>query len=312
MPQIEGFEDVLGVVEDTQEEIINEENQDESSQEEISLARKQGWRPADEFKGPVGEFVTAHEFLERGAQWAHNLKRDVEGLKELSRNLVADNQRRLADERRQAEARIEELKNQVSELKALKAKAVENSDGVTVVKIDDQIEATREAIAEAKTAPQSSPQAQTVPDARVQATVENWKSQNPWYTADARAARYANMVGDEFMVSHPGAQLTDVLAYVEVETKKVFAQYGKIAPAGPDSGGSERSGGRTMGTQTRQAGAVKWEQLDEAGRKLGDEMIDRGVFKNRAEYLDFYMDGDNSTGNVGRTLTKYKKNRETK
>lgn len=280
---------------------------DDSSPEEISLARKQGWRPADEFKGSPGEFVSAKEFLDRGAQWAHNLKKEVEGLRDLVREQEIYRRTQLAKEQDLRQRQVKDMEHQIQELKALKVKAIDNNDGATIVKIDDQIEATKDAIAEAKVTVQ---QTQPVADAKVVETVNEWKSKNTWYGTDTRAARYANTVGDEYMQTHPGAQLNDVLSYVETETKKVFTQYGKQIPAGPDSGGSER--GRFMTGGITRSNTPKWEALDDAGRKLGDEMIERGVFKNRSEYLEFYMDGDSGTGNVGRTLAKYKKSREAK
>lgn len=165
-------------------------------------ARRLGWVPKDEWKGPENRWRDADEFLERGEEIQGYLKGNLDRLQtQLSERdrEIAEIKAAMEDFRKhhnETEARA--YRRAIEELKALKAEAIENRDGAKVIELDDQIEQLREA--------QKKPAEPPVQKADQQVSQEylEWLPQNTWYIQDKELGLLAEHLGNVIKSENPG------------------------------------------------------------------------------------------------------------
>lgn len=171
-------------------------------------ARSIGWLPKEEFQGNEANWVDAQTYVERGETVVPYLKADrrkLFGEVEQLKGALSSRDRELAELKESVEIlkqttnqeRIEQLETEAKELRLQLREARRSDDAETEIEIEDRIETNREALREAKAKPAVKPQTggqQTPPpDAGLQAAIDQFKRENPWYDADPamRAAAHA-------------------------------------------------------------------------------------------------------------------------
>lgn len=201
----------------------NEEKKDEakgaSGGEEKKLteveyrAAEQGWKPLEEWTesgGDAGEWRDARAFLDRG-ELLNRISSQSKEMKELRKTLRAfeDLNKKLAETK---------FNDKLVELKEAKKQALEAGDAGRVVDLDEQIDVTKDALAENK--------AQTIvkeetPDMHPE--FQRWVEKNSWYGQNDEMRMFADNVGTSFAKMNRDKTPQEVLKYVENRVKRAYA-----------------------------------------------------------------------------------------
>lgn len=226
--------------------------QGETSEER---ARRFGWVPKDEFRGPPGKWRSAADFLEINEQSAPVLKERMRKMEQDAearfKKLESMTARALEQQRRQLEADYE--------ARILQAKA----DGDV-----DEVERL------ASSRPSAQPEAD--PDAL--AFVER----NPWFMQDPTLHQIAVGIEQRLVTSKPGMSTADRLTETE---RQMAALYPDVVKA-PAKGAAPRPAPPPINDGVRIAPARKSpvDKLTREERSMGQMMISQGVFKTLDEY----------------------------
>ena len=186
-------------------------------------ARRMGWKPKDEYRGPPGGWRDAKEFVERGENELPVLKERLRKqdqdmgavLKRLeeSREVIAD----LAERTRKADERA--YQRAKAELEAERDRAVEAGDTARFRALErrrEELEAEKP-----KPAPVAQPAAQ-----QADPVVTEWVSENPWFKNPALAAA-ADGIHRALLQSNPGLTIRQNLDTV---TKRIRAAFPEQFP----------------------------------------------------------------------------------
>lgn len=165
-----------------------------TSEEVEAEARKQGWKPEDEWKGdpPKRGFVSAEEFLKAGddslplvTKERDELKDrldDMEGrfdkLQQQSSRYKEYMDKALAGERRRSQQAREDAHKAIEQLQAKRAEAITEGDGEAVVRTEREIEDLKS----------------TMPPPPPDPEIDDWMEANGWYRDDKELATVADGV----------------------------------------------------------------------------------------------------------------------
>jgi len=130
---------------------------DEDTKEEINLASQQGWVDQDSYKAE--NWKSAKQFLADGEKHAAALKQRNEKLSAQVSDLQSTMTELVAD---QASQKDKAVKKAIDALKKQKVEAINDSDGETAVKIDEEIDKLKE-------------------QAKPNPAFDRWIAENPWY-----------------------------------------------------------------------------------------------------------------------------------
>lgn len=194
------------MAEENQEQ-LNNENQPQFTAVE-QKAMEQGWVPQDQWDGDPDQWRPAKEFLDRGELFK-KIDDQSRTIKEV---------RKALDDLRKHNAKIAEVeyKRALDTLKQQKKDALLEGDADAVIEIDEKIDLVRDAQKEATATPQ-----ETASEA-LHPAFSAWRERNGWYDNNRAMRAFADRVGAEAAAS--GMSVTDVLATVEREVKKEFAE----------------------------------------------------------------------------------------
>lgn len=161
-------------------------------------ARRMGWRPYEEYRGPPGQWRTAAEFLERGKTILPIVRKDLEKQREINANMeseikalrsTVDEQKTVMEDLLKMARTANESGYQraIEELKAQKRQAAQAGDMATVVAIDDKIDEIQEERLSAKRDPEPKKPVEqpTLPKPPVNPAVDRFIAENPWFKTDA-------------------------------------------------------------------------------------------------------------------------------
>lgn len=218
-------------------------------------ARKAGWSPKDEWRGPEDGWKPAGEFLTETAITAKEIRAEMRSLrKELS---VVDKTTKQFVERAKAQA-IKDAETRIREMTELN-----DVDGV--------MEASRDLVkAEAMTASQPGNAA------------EQFAADNPWFLEDEIARGIAVGAADKAakLGKSEEAQLAAALAEVRKRMPELFDD--APAPRQQQRAPILGAGNRTPASN-RKPGPV---DLPASAQKAGRALIDAGMCKDMTEYAD--------------------------
>lgn len=198
------------------------------TEEEISgLARRLGWKPQEDYRGPPERWVDARAFVETAdrnpaVMWSNlqtldkrhaSLEREMRETKnKLSEavNLVSDltEQSRTISQRAYDRAR--------RDLIAEREAAVEAGDKAAFTRVDTELsdlEKHKPAPARTQTQPQQ-PNGQGAPPSAPPEEVQEWGRQNPWFYTDTALQGEANALHMTLLNTRPDLSLTENLATV--------------------------------------------------------------------------------------------------
>lgn len=272
---------------------------DEQKKEEVVdpaqaeiLAKKQGWRPKEEFGGNPEDWVDAETFLERGRTWApitaaknRELETVIRDMKTLLKQQMDLNHRRNVTVRQQHEQNIKTLQGRISTLEQQLAASIKSGDAEGVVNATAGLRQADAAIQENKAG-------LTNLEQENQRIADAWKAANPWYGEDPEATDYADMIG--FRVAQQGA---DPQAILEAIDKKVRNKYPDLFDEAEDADptprpvttrSTKRSVSKTKSDDDGgKSGGVKWNSLSSEEQDTATKVMKRfGLSKE--EYLKQY------------------------
>jgi len=254
-------------------------------------ARRQGWRPAEEFRGSQDDWVDAQEYVRRG--------------KEIRAHVKAENER-LARELAAANSQISEMKGTIEEIRAYHANMEERAIEAALKRMKQERRAAvaagnnelaaeiDEDMQELKDAPRLAPKPVQKPEAQ-QGTpaqpatppeVNEWMTANKsWYNNDEEnedLVAFANGVAGSVM--NKNIPVADKLAEID---RRVRAQF-------PDrfGGGASRRSAPTAGTgegggSTRRTNSSVGALPDDA-KQAGARFVKQGLYKDMEEYAKEY------------------------
>lgn len=164
-------------------------------------AKADGWVPQTEWKGDPNKWIPAEDFVKRGETILPivqaKYRKTVEEVGELKRQF--EEQRGVFGEfqkfQEQALAKAnKERQDAITELEALRAKAITDGDGQTFTQTDKKLQELRaEAVTPPKKeAPKESPE------------VTAWKAENKWYLSDMELTAIADGLSDVVARENPG------------------------------------------------------------------------------------------------------------
>jgi hypothetical protein len=238
--------------------------------ESEAKARRQGWRPRDEYRGPDEKWVDADAFLKRSDEelpvMRERLKKQDRDLADLKGTVAKFAEHHAKVEKIAYERAMNEVKKQRRE-----ALAIGDADG---------FEQAEERIAELKevkpAATQKAAAAEISPD------VQAWVEANPWFMSDAKMHNLAKVTCDELQQEDPTRDIKDILKEVAKEVKtrfpEKFANAKRSAPPAVEGAGTVASG----------KGGKGFPNLPAAAKIACDKFIKQGLIRNRDEYLKYY------------------------
>lgn len=232
---------------DNVEIVVDSENQGVIDSKKAE-ATQGGWREKSEFKGKPEDWVDYNDFLDRGKHILPIVQKKNDALQkridrqdlELSR--LKDSTARmleLADATKLRET--QELKTEISQLKAQKAEAIAEGDGKRVNDLDDLIDEKKDAVRAKAAEPVRKQEVAPVDPDFVEFQSEN----KDWYGKDAEATSWANMYGQ--YLDTQGKSLKEILEIVSEKVKQEFPEkFGKSDRQRPPAqrGGSTPQGAR--------------------------------------------------------------------
>lgn len=162
-------------------------------------ARRMGWRPQDEYRGPPGQWRSAEEFLKRGESILPIVRKDLQRERERANNMeneikalrqTVDEQKAVMDDLLKMARTASETgyKRALDELKNQKREAAKEGDIARVVAIDEQISEVEEERA-ARPLPKN-PEPKPKVDApqpkqpELAPEVVQFVRDNPWFNTD--------------------------------------------------------------------------------------------------------------------------------
>ncbi len=267
----------------------NEElNQDTNFEAE---ATAQGWKPQAEWSGDPEKWVDAKTFVTRAQEWVGPLKKEISALRTTMRQVVETGRRQQQAVLQEARNRESQLQNYIAQLTAQRDAAIAASDASEAVKLERNLASANQELAVTKeNVKQTSAEA---PDPELVQTANDFKARNRmWYGADQMATKDADTIGQIYSSMYPEKSLSEVLEHVE---EQIFSKYPNYAPSKTRTGGpqSGNSGVRNVESNTSPT-KLKWENLDEDTRLVGEQLIKRKVFKDKKDYLASLDSTDNT------------------
>jgi len=260
-------------------------NPERVAQATIEKAKRDGWRPLEEWSGDAADWVDAKEFNGR-----KSLFEKIGSLKS-----------ELQSQRRSFESDMAQIKTYVQQmskieydkalrdLKATRRDAIAERDVETVEQIDTQIAEVEKQ--RAATPVQTNPKLDDT-----QRKFAEWQENNDWYKKDSELKKEADALGIGFGSKNPDASAEEVFEYVESRIKMLF----------PDKFEKERKVEKKPVANVEAGGPSRNSELTPRGDKFTEAdltpdqtrimgaLVKRGVI-TKAQYLDQMKDA--LTGN---------------
>lgn len=231
-------------------------------------ARRMGWRPQEEFRGPEDKWVDAETFVKK-------TETDVPVLRERLRHYdrqIAEMQQAMRQQTEVMRSQAERAKQaQLRAIKQAQAKAISEGDSDAWRQLDNQYEQLREAQIPV-------PQYQPPPPDR-DPEFQSWASQNNWYTQDPSMRAYADKIGELVKEQNPNLVGQEFLNAVTKEVKTRFAD--RFTPR---SGAPAVEGGRSLGRGPRKKG---YSDLPNDAKQACDKFVRQGII-TREQYASDY------------------------
>ena len=240
-------------------------------------AYKEGWRPKEEYEGPVEKWIPADEYMRRKPLFER-----IDGLKSESFHV-----RRELQETKKAlntlmdhhkKVRETEYKRAMEELKAARREALEHDNYEQADKIEERLDEIKDEHKEFNRQVQQ--QAQITPQGPSPEFVE-WVKDNSWYHTDRRMHNFADTIGREFMIENPNAPQSELFKHVTKEVKETFAD--KFKPKTSTSRPSPVDSGDTETPPARQSRDSY--QLSAEEEQVAKRFEDLGVM-TRKQYVE--------------------------
>jgi hypothetical protein len=238
--------------------------------ESEAKARRQGWRPKDEYRGPDEKWVDADAFLKRSDEelpvMRERLKKQDRDLADLKGTVAKFAEHHAKVEKIAYERAMNEVKKQRRE-----ALAIGDADG---------FEQAEERLAELKEVKPAATQKEAAKE--ISPEVHTWVQANPWFQSEPRLAKYAETVCAELQNEDPTRDLSDILKEVAKEVKsrfpEKFANAKRSAPPAVEGATTVASG----------KGSKSYANLPAEAKAACDKFLKQGLIKSKDDYLKYY------------------------
>jgi hypothetical protein len=252
------------------EEIEQTEVEAPEPTESEAKARRQGWRPKDEYRGPEDKWVDADAFLKRSDEelpvMRERLRKQDRDLAEMKGTVAKFAEHYAKVENVAYDRALAEVKKQRRE-----ALAIGDADG---------FEQAEERLAELKEVKPAATQKQAA--AEIIPEVDAWVKANPWFMSEPRLNKYADAVCLELQTEDPTRELSDILKEVAKEVKtrfpEKFANAKRSAPPAVEGTTTAASG----------KGAKSYANLPAEAKAACDKFLKQGLIKSKDDYLKYY------------------------
>lgn len=232
-------------------------------------ARRMGWRPQEEFRGPAEKWVDADTFVRK-------TETDVPVLRERLRHYdrqIAEMQQAMRAQTEAMRAQAERAKQaQLRAIQEAKIKAVSEGDADAFRQLETRYEQLREAQIPV-------PQYQPPPPDR-DPEFQSWAAQNSWYTQDQSMRAYADKIGELVKEQNPNLVGQDFLNAVTKEVKTRFADRFTPRASAPAV-----EGGRSLGRGPRKKG---YSDLPAEAKAACDKFVRQGIITREQYASDFW------------------------
>ena len=263
------------------------EGQQSPEQDQVEKeARMLGWVPKEEFRDG-DHWVDADAFVKRGKEINPILRKNNETLlKKLD-----EAQREVAEvkkvakefekfQKESAAKQVRELESQLVALKEQKKTAITQGDGDSVVAIDEQIDAIKEAKREA-TAP--TPEAPKPTAQALDPIFVDWMNENPWFTQDAKMTRIADNLGVRLNAENPELKGKAFFEALNEELELIFPdKLKKLGRKNPVEGGRGDGNNRPSSSKKQ-----SYDNLPPDAKAACDKFVKQG-FMTRESYVAEY------------------------
>ena len=238
--------------------------------ESEAKARRQGWRPKDEYRGPDEKWVDAESFLKRSDEelpvMRERLKKQDRDLADLKGTVAKFAEHHAKVEKIAYERALNEVKKQRRE-----ALAIGDADG---------FEQAEERLAELKEVKPAATQKEAAKE--ISPDVQTWVQANPWFQTEPRLAKYAETVCGELQNEDPTRDLSDILKEVAKEVKtrfpEKFANAKRSAPPAVEGASTVAAG----------KGSKSYANLPAEAKAACDKFLKQGLIKSKEDYLKYY------------------------
>ena len=180
-------------------------------------ARAQGWVSLDEWEGDPSEWRPADIFVERG-KYFETMSKQNKRIKQLNKQL---------DEMAQQiqGIRQQEYDRALADLDSQKMTAIEDGDFQKVNDLDEEIDKTKKAVADA------SKRVEDLSDAQKAEILRDFVGDNPWYAQNEEMRLYADRIAAGFAATDGAADVYEVLEYVVKEVKERYSDSEYFKPS---------------------------------------------------------------------------------
>jgi len=288
--------------EEVQEETKETEVQPDPNAEVEGRARRMGWRPQEEFRGPKDKWVDASQFVERG-------ETELPVLRERFRALD-DKFTRLERENSKLSHKIEDQTTVLKEFRDYSRQGEERAYARAKRELESQM---RDATAQADVArfdaaraeldnlerqrPAPAPKEEPKPPpTQVAPEVEEWVRENPWFNNSPEIRQYATAYHGTLLEKRPGLSLRDNLALVSEKVRDKFADELGIEPPKPKAN-PNREKAATVSTSSAPVSAPakkgkSYADLPADAKAYCDRFVKEIPKYTREEYVKTYFAGE--------------------
>lgn len=250
-----------------------------ATDDELALARANGWSGRANWKGDPAKFKTAKDFAAQSAGINVVLKRELAARDKRHAEELAQVRKDVAEFQEMTRKAAErELNEKVTAIRAKRVQALNDGDGAAFDAAERELDELRRNAAPAP----KKPAAETPPNAEEQRAAIDFKSRNTWFETDKRKTNLALAVAQEIrddsphLIGKPEQFLPELETRLKRDYPEVFGQK-RMTTARTEGGEPSRQAART----TKRT----FEQLPKDAQAACDRLIKQGIVKKREDYV---------------------------
>lgn len=255
----------------------------------ILEATRKGWVPKEEYTGDPKRWVDAKTFLSRGEKFNQNLQREVAQLKAQLQAFEGTRKQFVKFHEETIAAKDKQFQEAIAELRVQKSRATAEHDHEGAVALEDRIDLLKQEQRElkavkAETAEQADPTTTTA-DPMDNPVVAEWvEDGNAWFKDDPKLRSYTLKVAEELIKAGETARGRKFLNILAERIKEDFPRRFREAgdpprPGATETGGSTPRSGASAGRSER--------DLPEEDRKIMKELV-AGGYTTKEKFLESY------------------------
>ena len=254
-------------------------------------ARKDGWKPEAEYKGPEGGFVSAEEFYKRGELTKPILKQQRDEARK-----QAEQGKAVTDA---LKAEIEEIKKtsqeaikfmqdglerkykaDVAALQTEKAAAIAAGDGAKVIEIEQNLETLKEEKVEKKAEVKKEA---VLEQPKIHPGWPKWAAENAWYNENEEAQQVAITRGFQMAKKDPKLEGPALWDKVKEDLIQRYPEWF------PEEAEKNRPSGQRGGQANASNGSAKtYANLPAEAKAACEKFLKSGMIKSREQYVENY------------------------